>query len=144
MSGEVRDTTVQASVDSPVTEAPSVPKGRKKGDPLVRLGLTALVLFLGYKVVPFYYYYFDIKSNCAQVLQNAAVWSDEELRREWLEVIRAHGIEREPRDIGIQRIGGRVKMWLHYQEPLEVSLLGRSFILYTFDFTPSAEVGVEE
>jgi hypothetical protein len=144
MSGEVRDTTVQASVESPVQAVPAVPKGREKGDPLVRLGLTALVLFLGYKVVPFYYYYFDIKSNCAQVLQNAAVWSDEELRREWLEVIRVHGIEKEPRDIGIQRIGGRVKMWLHYQEPLYVSLLGRSFTLYTFDFTPSAEVGVEE
>ena len=144
MSGEVRDTTVQVSVESPVQAVPAVPNGREKGDPLVRLGLTALVLFLGYKVVPFYYYYFDIKSNCAQVLQNAAVWSDEELRREWLEVIRVHGIEKEPRDIGIQRIGGRVKMWLHYQEPLYVSLLGRSFTLYTFDFTPSAEVGVEE
>ena len=152
MSGEVRDNTIQApvqapvraSVESPVHVAPALPKGRKKGDPLVRLGLTALVLFLGYKVVPLYYYYFDIKTNCAQVLQNAAMLSDEELRREWLEVIRAHGIEKEPRDIGIQRIGGRVKMWVNYQETLDVSLLGRSFTLYTFDFTPSSEVGVEE
>jgi hypothetical protein len=108
------------------------------------LGLIFVVLFLGYKVVPFYYYYFEIKSNCAQVLRNAAVRSDEELRREWLEVVRSYGIEREPRDIGIQRIGGRVKMWLNYQEPLDVSLMGRSFTLYSFDFTPSAEVGVEE
>jgi hypothetical protein len=106
--------------------------------------VTALLLFVGYKVVPFYYYYFDIKSNCAQVLRNAAVRSDEELRREWLDVIRGHGIDKEPRDIGIQRIGGRVKMWLNYQEPLDVSLMGQSFTLYTFDFTPSAEVGGEE
>ena len=91
-----------------------------------------------------YYYYFDIKNNCAQVLRNAAVRSDEELRREWLEVIRGHGIEKDARDIGIQRIGGRVKMWLNYQEPLDVSLLGRSFTLYSFDFTPSADVGGEE
>ena len=110
----------------------------------MRLGLTAVVLFLGYKVVPFYYYYFDIKSKCAQVLRNATVRSDEELRREWLEVVRSHGIEKEPRDIGIQRIGGRVKMWLNYQEPLDVSLMGRSFTLYSFDFTPAAEVGGEE
>ena len=144
MSGEVRDSTVEASVEPVVQPIPTVAKREGSGDPLVRLGLTALVLFLGYKVVPFYYYYFDLKTNCAQVLLNAAVWSDEELRREWLETIRGHGIEKEPRDIGIQRIGGRVKMWLNYQEPLDVSILGRSFTLYTFDFTPSADVGVEE
>jgi hypothetical protein len=144
MSGEPAASTVQAPVEVPVENPPALPKGRERGDPLVRLVLTALVLFVGYKVVPFYYYYYDIKSNCAQVLQNAAVLSDEELRQEWLEVIRAHGIEKEPRDIGIQRIGGRVKMWLNYQEPLDVSLVGRSFTLYTFDFTPAAEVGVEE
>jgi hypothetical protein len=144
MSAEVGNNTTQGSVEPPVQAAPAVPKGKRKGDPLVRLGLVALVLFLGYKVVPFYYYYFDIKNNCAQVLRNAAVRSDEELRRKWLEVIRGHGIEKDARDIGIQRIGGRVKMWLNYQEPLDVSLLGRSFTFYSFDFTPSAEVGVEE
>ncbi|MEY4667406.1 MAG: hypothetical protein RL518_105 [Pseudomonadota bacterium] len=135
---------VQGSVELPAQPSVVVPRGRRSGHPLVRLGVTALLLFVGYKVVPFYYYYFDIKSNCAQVLRNAAVRSDEELRREWLDVIRGHGIDKEPRDIGIQRIGGRVKMWLNYQEPLDVSLMGQSFTLYTFDFTPSAEVGGEE
>jgi hypothetical protein len=144
MSGEVVENTANISVEASVQADPIVPKRKKKGDPLLRLGLIVLTLFLGYKVVPFYYYYFDIKSNCAQVLRNAEVHSDEELRREWLEVIRGHGIEKESRDIGIQRIGGQVKMWLNYQESLEVSLLGRSVTLYTFDFTPSAKVGGEE
>jgi len=144
MGLEIEDNTVQASVERAAQVPPSLPKDRKKGDPLVRFGLIGVVLFLGYKVVPFYYYYFDIKTNCAQVLRNAAVRSDEELRREWLEVVRSNGIEKDARDIGIQRIGGRVKMWLNYQELLDISLMGRSFTLYTFDFTPSAEVGGEE
>ena len=144
MGEEVEENAIPLSGEPPEQAKPAPPSGRKKGDPLLRLGFAGLVLFLGYKVVPFYYYYFDIKSNCAQVLRNADVRSDEELRREWLELIRNHGIEKEPRDIGIQRIGGRVKMWLNYQEPLEVSFMGRSFTLYSFDFTPSAEVGGEE
>jgi len=144
MSGEVVDNAGQVAIAPSLQPDPVPQQERKRGDPLVRFCLAALVLFFGYKVVPFYYYYFDIKSNCAQVLRNAAVRSDEELRREWLEVIRSYGIEKEPRDIGIQRIGGRVKMWLNYQELLDVTLMGRSFILYSFDFTPSAEVGVEE
>jgi hypothetical protein len=135
---------VETLAPQPVEPPPAPQKVVAKEDPVVRMGLLALLVFVGYKLVPFYYYYFDIKSNCSQVLQNADVRSDEELRREWLEVIRNHGIEKEPRDIGIQRIGGRIKMWLNYQEELDVSLLGHHLTLYTFDFTPSAEVGGEE
>lgn len=127
----------------PVEEPKPVPQP-KPGNPLVRLGLAVLVLFLGYKIVPFYYYYFDIQSNCAQVLRNAAVESDEELRRDLVEVVRRNGIEKEARDIGIQRIGGRIKIWLNYQEDLEVSLMGKSFTLYRFYFTPTAEGVYEE
>ena len=129
--------------DVPVQEPKQVSQP-KRGSPLIRLGLTAAVLFLGYKIVPFYYYYFDIQSNCAQVLRNAAVESDEELRRDLIEVVRRNGIDKEARDIGIQRIGGRIKIWLNYQEDLEVSLMGKSFTLYRFDFTPTAEGVYEE
>lgn len=125
-------------------EAPKPVSQAKRGNSLLRLGIVILVLFVGYKVVPFYYYYFDIQSNCAQVLRNAAVESDEELRRDLLAIVRRNGIEKEARDIGIQRIGGRIKIWLNYQEDLEVSLMGRSVTLYSFDFTPTAERGYEE
>lgn len=103
-----------------------------------------VALLLGYKVLPFYYYYFDIKSNCSQVLRNAAVESDEELRRDLLEVAERHGIEATARDIGIQRVGSRIKIWLNYKERLEVSFKGMTVTLYTFDFTPSAERVVAE
>ena len=119
-------------------------RGAPRGFSLWRLvGLTG-VLFLGYKILPFYYYYFDIKSNCAQVLRNAAVKSDEELRRDLLDVALRNGIEVEARDIGIQRVGSRIKIWLSYQEHLDVSLMGKSLTLYTFDFTPSAERLIDE
>ena len=70
--------------------------------------------------------------------------SDEELRRDLIEVVRRNGIDKEARDIGLQRIGGRIKIWLNYQEDLEVSLMGKSFTLYRFDFTPTAEGVYEE
>lgn len=103
-----------------------------------------LGLFLGYKLVPLYYYYFDIKTNCSQVLRNAAVESDEELRRDLLEVVQRHGIDATARDIGIQRVGSRIKIWLNYQEHLDVSFGGKTVTLYTFNFSPSAERVFEE
>lgn len=117
---------------------------REKRGAGLRLVVVALILFLGYKVVPLYYYYFDLKSNCSRVLRNASVESDEELRRDLLEVAQRHGVEATTRDIGIQRVGSRIKIWLHYQERLEVAFKGRALTLYTFDFTPSAERVVGE
>jgi hypothetical protein len=130
-------------VPVPVSSPPLPPvvpaKSQKKGALGLRLVALTLLVFLGYKVVPFYYYYFDLKSNCSQLLRNAAVLSDEELRRDLVEVAQRHGVEVTPRDIGIQRVGSRIKIWLHYQEHLDITFKGRALTLYTFDFTPSAE-----
>lgn len=68
----------------------------------MRLVVLALLVFLGYKVVPFYYYYYDLKSNCSQLLRNAAVLSDEELRRDLVEVAQRHGVEATP-EISVYR-----------------------------------------
>jgi hypothetical protein len=114
-------------------------KCRGRGATGLRAVTLCLLIFLGYKVVPFYYYYFDLKRNCGQLLKNAAVESDEELRRDLVEVAQRHGVEVTPRDIGIQRVGSRIKIWLHYQEHLDVTFKGMTFTLYTFDFTPTAE-----
>lgn len=131
----------QVAVADPLPPAPPAApaKSRTKGVPGVRFVTLAILVFLGYKVVPFYYYYFDLKSNCSQLLRNAAVLSDEELRRDLIEVAQRHGVEVTPRDIGIQRVGSRIKIWLHYQEHLDITFKGSTLTLYTFDFTPSAE-----
>lgn len=133
-----------ASATGEVSPLKVPPPRPRQGGLLLRLGGLLGVLFLGYKVIPFYYYYFDIKSNCSQVLRNAVVKSDEELRRDLREIVARDGISVEGRDIGIQRVGSRIKIWLHYQEHLEVTLMGKTLTLYTFDFTPAAERALEE
>lgn len=122
------------------TSAPSV--GGLRG---VLRGMAIVVaLFLGYKVVPFYYYYYDLKSYCAQVIREAAVTSDDEIRAKVLAVVRQHGIEKDARDIRVQRIGGRIKVWVDYKESLDVWVAGERLTLFTFAFSPSAERVYEE
>lgn len=98
-----------------------------------------IVLFLGYKVVPFYYYYYDIKAYCAQVIREAAVMSDDEIRAKLLALVRQHGIDKDAQDIRVQRIGSRVKVWVEYEESLDVWIGEKRVTLCTLAFSPSAE-----
>lgn len=101
--------------------------------------VTVIALFLGYKIVPFYYYYYDIKTYCAQVIRDPAAVSDEEIRAKVLARVRQHGIEKDSRDIRVQRIGGRIKVWVDYEEPLDVWVGDNRRTIFTFHFSPSAE-----
>jgi hypothetical protein len=94
---------------------------------------------LGYKVVPFYYYYYDLRAACELVIRNAAVESDEEIRRNLLPAIQRVGIDKGPSDIGIHRLGGRIRIWVSYEELLEISIGGQRIPVHRFRFTPSAE-----
>jgi hypothetical protein len=111
---------------------------------LPRLLGCLLVACIGYELIPIYYYYFDFKASCSIVLRDAAVQSDEEIKRGIVEALREKGLEKQPRDIGVQRIGRRVKVWFSYTTPIQVSVNGRTVTLMNLEFTPSAEGVVSE
>ena len=100
---------------------------------------TALVVSLLYVVVPFYYYYFDLRNHMRQAIATAAVYSDEEIRRSLMEVVRQHGITCGDRDMQIRREGGTIKLSLSYIEGLGFTALGREVTLYSLHFNAAAE-----
>ena len=102
--------------------------------------LLAVVGWLGYKLVPLYYYYLDLRNQCAQVIkEQAAVASDEEIRRVVGRVIKRHGIPAEERDVVIERRDADMKIELPYREKLELSVMGYTVTLWQFDLVASAE-----
>ena len=102
--------------------------------------LLAVVGWLGYKLVPLYYYYLDLRNQCAQVItEQAAVASDEEIRRVVGRVIKRHGIPAEERDLVIERRDADMKIELPYREKLELSVMGYTVTLWQFDLVASAE-----
>lgn len=101
--------------------------------------LLAVVGWLGYKLVPLYYYYLDLRNHFAQVIgEQGAVASDEEIRRILGRVIKRHGIPAEERDITVLRSGSEMVITLAYREKLELSLVGYRWTVYTFDLVASA------
>ena len=102
------------------------------------------VLFLvgvlaAYRAVPIYYYYFDLKVSCRQVLRDAEIESDEEIKMKLLDVIERHGIPASARDIQVRRGEGKIWIAVPYQEYIQVTILGKTLTLFSFSFSPSAE-----
>jgi hypothetical protein len=102
-----------------------------------------LVVLMGilaaYKAIPIYYYYFDLKVSCGQVLQDAEIESDEEIKMRLLDVIERHGIPASARDIQVRRGEGKIWIAVPYQEDIQVTILGETLTLFSFSFSPSAE-----
>ena len=99
----------------------------------------AVVLWLGYKLVPIYYHYLDLRNHMSRALSEGAVASDEELRRMLVPIIKQHAIPAEARDLVIERADPMLSIRLPYQERLELSVMGRSLTLWRFDLVASAQ-----
>jgi hypothetical protein len=102
--------------------------------------LLAVGGWLGYKLVPLYYYYLDLRNQFAQVIgEQGAVASDEEIRHMVGRVLKRHAIPAEERDIAIQRRESFMVIELPYREKLEFSVMGYNWTLWQFELVASAE-----
>lgn len=126
-----------------VPQVPEVRKTARRSLPL-RVGVGAVLVVLSYQLITMYYYYYDFKAVCSLALRSAAVESDEELKRNIVDVLQERGISKQPRDIGVQRLGRRIRVWFTYKAPVQLSFGGRSLNLFELEFTPSAEGNVSE
>jgi len=125
-------------------------KGSKRGGDGVEQGKGLLVTavavavslvagFLAYRLVPLYYYYFDLQNHMRRAIASAAVETDEEIRRSLMSVIRRHGISCGERDLQVNREGDTIGVALRYSEGLRVALFGKEITLGTLDFDASAK-----
>ncbi len=94
--------------------------------------------YLAYAVVPFYYYYFDLKNHMQRALHTASVETDEEIRRSLMAVVKRHGITCGERDLQVVRQGDTIEVSLRYTEGVKVALFGKEATLFTLNFNASA------
>jgi hypothetical protein len=109
---------------------------------LLKLELWALafclVFAIAYQVVPWYYYYFNLRNQMATIIKNGAIESDEELKVKLAAMVAEVGIKSRSRDFVIERSSDAIRARLRYTERCAVSLMGRRIELFSMDFNLSA------
>jgi len=119
---------------------PGGERGKGRYSTLALVVLLVVIGWLGYKLVPIYYYHLDLQNQVAQVIRDqGAVLADEEIRRIVGKIITSYGIPAEERDVTIERGQAGMRVELPYRERLTVELVGRTWSIFDFQLVASAE-----
>lgn len=105
------------------------------------LAIVGIFVYIGYRVLPFYYSYYEILGLMENQAAKSQVLTDIEMRKTILEKIKKLNIPFSTEDtLRIVRTGGRTKIDFKYKEVLDVDFgNGRYYKLWVFEFHPQAD-----
>lgn len=106
---------------------------------LILLTLLSLIIYSAYRILPFYYYYFELRNQMSAITANAAGLGDVEIRKRVSKVVEDLGIPATQGEIKIERMPNRVRVSLAYEELFFIELYGESYDIWSFPFVAEAE-----
>lgn len=112
----------------------SVQRGASVLTYAVFLVLVGICAYVGYKVVPFYYYYYDLLNQFEEVIKVASLETDSAIRQKLMYHIKKYGIPCDPEDLRIERSDNMMTIRLQYQEVFYITFRGKDYTIRTFDF----------
>jgi len=115
-----------------------------RGEGKLGLILFLLVLgsgvFLAFRVLPFYYYYYEIQGLMESQAAKASVFTDDQIRKRLMKRIKELEIPLDKdQDLQINRLGNKIIIEMYYEEYLSVEFGEDTYDLHTFVFNPRVE-----
>jgi hypothetical protein len=106
---------------------------------LVFGALVTALIFVGYQVIPFYYYYFEFKNQLQGLVSGADRHNDVAMRSKVVRIMEQLEIPATEREVQIDRRDGSLGITVPYTEILYFSFRGKDYDLYEFRFRASAQ-----
>lgn len=97
--------------------------------------LAAIVIFVGFRIIPFYYYYYELRGQIHSVSRVASEHSDKELRRRILAKIKELDIPANPDSLIINRYDNSIRVMLEYNEEFYLTYNGKDHTIKIFPFS---------
>lgn len=101
--------------------------------------IIGVLVFCGYQILPFYYYYFELQSHMEQMVKVASEEPDREIRKRLMYYIKKYELPIEQDELRIERIGGMIRITLDYEEVFYITFRGKDYDLHVFKFHAAAE-----
>jgi hypothetical protein len=105
-----------------------------------KITLVVLVCFVSalvysiFKVIPFYYYYYELRNHAESLARVSDELSDDQLRQKMEEKMKELGIPAKTEDLVVERYLSQLRISLSYQEEFYLKFKGREHILKVFPF----------
>ena len=98
-----------------------------------------LIILILYKIIPLYYYYFEIKNQMITLSKDAAIKTDLEIKEKLHEQIKYLQIPATKDDIAIQRSGAKIKITIKYKEVIYFTINNKDYDLFVLNFSPTVK-----
>ena len=101
--------------------------------------LTAIALYAAYEILPFYYYYYELRNQMEAAIRVASTETDDELRKKLNYQIRHMdlpvGDDDQLREaLKIERDDDTMRISLPYQEVFSITFNDREYVVHRFNF----------
>lgn len=118
-------------------------RGASRAVILLFLLVLSAAIWVGFKVLPFFYYYNEILGLMDAQAAKASMFTDAKIRKELVKRIKKLEIPLDdPENLKINRVDGKIVIDLKYEEVLYLDLgEDRVYDLYVFKFNPHIERG---
>ena len=107
---------------------------------IIMLSIIAfLIILILYKIIPLYYYYFEIQNQMITLSKDAAIKTDLEIKEKLHEQIKYLQIPATKDDIAIQRSGAKIKITIKYKEVIYFTINNKDYDLFVLNFSPTVK-----
>lgn len=122
------------------TRFPKSSEGKGALGCLVSILLLGATILIGVRALPPYFAYKSLEGDVATEVSRAGAhfFSDEVLVQNILDVARKNEIRLKREDVKVERLAGQVQVLIHYQVPIDLIFLERTF---DFNIKASSFVG---
>lgn len=107
---------------------------------LIFVPLIGATLYSGYRIIPFYYDYYELINQMESLARVASVNTDQELRQKLKAHLKRTNLPITIDDITLERFGDSIRMSTNYEEVFDITWQDKEYTIHTFEF----DVLVEE
>lgn len=100
------------------------------------------LIYSGFKILPFYYYYYELLNQMDSMARVASTMTDKEIRSRLEYEIRHMQIPVLPEDLIVKREDAKIIISLEYQEEFYVSFKDKDYTIRVFPFHAYVERGL--
>ena len=116
-----------------------IEQGASKLTVLVFTLIIGGIVWAGFQVLPFFYYYYELENQMDALARVADEYTDLEIRKKLMATIKELELPVEPEDLKISRYDGKIFINLAYTEVFYVKLGDREFTIREFPFEAKAQ-----
>jgi hypothetical protein len=96
--------------------------------------IAGALIYSAFKIIPFYYYFYELRNHAESIARVSDELTEEEIRNKMLTRMKELGIPAKPEDLRVGRYMSQLEISLEYREEFYIRFKDKDYVLKVFPF----------